>query len=192
MKIRLLIFGLLTIVYCSTKHDTQTIDNNPEGQKPEEQKTVDKESILYRKDILHHFSSTVDKDSFKIFLTGKSIQDGQIKFQIIKKDGLKILDETFSVTAFLDYGLKENANNKEREEYIKDKLDKFFNEDNFHQPAIAANDSFDEDYTKKEIWDDIISDRTAIGFYYLIGEEDGRHIAYSKKLGKVVLYYNCC
>ena len=84
-----------------------------------------------------------------------------------------------------------NSTKKERK-YIKDKLDKFFNEDNFHQPAIAANDSFDEDYTKKEIWDDIISDRTAIGFYYLIGEEDGRHIAYSKKLGKVVLYYNCC
>ena len=92
----------------------------------------------------------------------------------------------------MDYGLKDNSTDKEKEEYIKDKIDKLFNVDNFHQPAIAANDTFDEDYTKKEIWDDIISDQTAIGFYYKIGEEDMRFIAYSKRQMKIVIYYNCC
>ena len=187
MKIRLLILGLLTAVCCSTKHDTLTID-----KKTEEQKTEDKESILYMKEILHNFSSPTDKDSFNIYITGQSIKDGLIKFQIIKNDGLIILDETFPTHEFLDYGLKDNATDKEKEEYIKGKIDKFFNEDNFHQPAIAANDTFDEDYTKKEIWDDIISDQTAIGFYYKIGEEDMRFIAYSKRQMKIVIYYNCC
>lgn len=92
----------------------------------------------------------------------------------------------------LGYGLKHNPTDKQVEEYIKDRIDKFFNDDNFRQPAIASNDTFDEDYTKKEIWDDIISDQTSVGFHYLIGEEDGRNIAFSKKQKKVVLYYNCC
>jgi hypothetical protein len=174
-------------VCCSTRHDTQTVD-----KKSEKQITEDKESILYKKEILHNFSSTVDKDTFKIYVTGQSIKDGQIKFQIIKKDGIIILDETFPTYQFLDYGLKDNSTDKEKEEYIKGKLDKLFNEDNFHQPAIAANDTFDEDYTKKEIWDEIISDQTTIGFYYKIGEEDMRFIAYSKRQMKIVIYYNCC
>ena len=187
MKIRILILGLLTIVCCSTRHDNQTVD-----KKAEKQITEDKESILYNKEVLHNFSSTVDKDNFKIYVTGQSIKDGQIKFQIIKKDGNIILDETFPTYQFLDYGLKDNSTDKEKEEYIKDKIDKLFNEDNFHQPAIAANDTFDEDYTKKEIWDDMIFDQTTIGFYYKIGEEDMRFIAYSKRQMKIVIYYNCC
>ena len=63
---------------------------------------------------------------------------------------------------------------------------------NFINPAIAADDKFEADYSDKEIWDDIKSDPTAIGFYYMLGEEDGRRIAFSKKTGKVLMYFNCC
>jgi hypothetical protein len=103
-----------------------------------------------------------------------------------------ILDEVFPSTSFLNYGLNDSPTEKEKQEYIKSRIDKFLNEDNFRQPAIMTESAFDEDYSVKEIWDDIISDQTSIGFYYLIGEEDGRHIAYSKKSKTVVLYYNCC
>jgi len=192
MKIRVLIFGLLTTVCCSTKRGTQVVDNKSAEQKTEEVKTRDNDSILYAKEMLHNFSSAVSKDAFKIYVTGQSINDGQIKFQIINNDGLVLLDERFASSRFLDYGLNANSTDQEKEEYIKGKIDKFFNPDNFHTPAISATDKFDEDYSRKTIWDDIISDQTSIGFYYLIGEEDGRHIAYSKKLGKIVMYYNCC
>ncbi|MFM9838283.1 MAG: hypothetical protein ACKVOQ_08475 [Cyclobacteriaceae bacterium] len=140
----------------------------------------------------HYFSSPGDKDTFKITVTGQSIKSGHFRFQIITKDGEIILDENFETTMLLDYGLKTNPTDQETEEYIKTRIDKLFSDDNFHQPAISKLDTFDEDYSDKEIWDDIISDQTSIGFYYLIGEEDGRQIAFSKKLGKVVLYYNCC
>ena len=92
----------------------------------------------------------------------------------------------------LDYGIKDDPTSSETEDYIKNRIDNFFNEDNFHQPAISKNDSYEEDYSKKDIWDDISSDETSVGFYYLIGEENGRHVAYSKKLKKVVVYFNCC
>lgn len=187
MKIQLLIFGLLTTLSCTTKTDNQTHDINV-GQS--EIKTTD--TVLYKNEAIHNFSSTSDKDTFKIIVTGRSIKGGQFRFQIITKDGEIILDENYETTMLLDYGLKPNPTDNEMEEHIKTRIDNFFKDDNFHQPAISKTDSFDEDYSKKEIWDDIISDQTSIGFYYLIGEEDGRQIAFSKKLGKVVLYYNCC
>ena len=187
MKIQLLIFGLLTTLSCTTKTDTQTNDINV-GQS--EIKTTD--TVLYINEVIHNFSSTADKDTFKIIVTGQSIKGGQFRFQIITKDGEIILDENYETTMLLDYGLKPNPTDIETEEYLKNRIDNFFKVDNFHQPAISKTDTFDEDYSKMEIWDDIITDETSIGFYYLIGEEDGRHIAFSKKLGKVVLYYNCC
>ena len=171
MKTCLLILGTLTIAGCSTG------DDNP---------------ILYQNNTLHNFSSLVEQDSFKIHITGPSIKEGLVKFQIIKKDGEILLDEEFSTTFLLDYGVKDNATDQEKEEYIKGRIDTFFNENNFRQPAIDAKAIFDENYSKREIWDDIISDQTAIGFKYLLGKEDGRHIAYSKKLKKAVLYFNCC
>ena len=187
MKNCLLVPGLLAMVCCSTRHDKQFFDKKGEAQKRE-----DDESVLYGREILHNFSSSVDKDTFKIYATGPSIIDGQIQFQIINKEGHVILSEAFPSTSFLDYGLKDNATDSDKEEYLKGRIEKFFNEDNFHQPAISAESAFDEDYTKREIWDDIVSDQTAIGFYYLIGDEDGRHIAYSKTLKRVVVYFNCC
>lgn len=177
----------MTTLSCSTKSDTQTNEIKA-GQ--HEIKPVD--TILYKKETLHHFSSATDKDSFKIVVTGKSLKSAHFRFQITTNDGRVILDESYETTMLLDYGLKDKPTDSETEEYIKARIDKFFNEGNFHQPAIASNDSFDADYSRKEIWDDIIADQTAVGFYYLIGEEDGRHIAYSKKFGEVVLYYNCC
>ena len=187
MKIQLLILGLLTTLSCTTKTDSQTKDVKVGQTKAE---IVD--SVLYKSESLHYFSSTTDKDSFKIVVTGQSLKKGQFRFQIITKDGLSILDEDYKTTMLLDYGLKNNSADKEIEEYIRTRIDNFFSNDNFHQPAISSSETFDEDYGKKEIWDDIIADQTSVGFYYLIGEENGRHIAFSKKLGKVFLYYNCC
>jgi hypothetical protein len=81
---------------------------------------------------------------------------------------------------------------KDSEKYIRNRIKEFFEEKNFKYPAIKQDEVLDEDYSDKEIWNDIQSDRTAIGFFYLIGEEDGRTIAYSKKTKKVVMYFNCC
>lgn len=190
MKIRLHILGLLTIICCSTKHDTQTIDKKPAEQKTEDQKKNDKESILYKKAILHSFSAPVDMDSFSIYITGQSIKNGEINFQIKTSKGQLILDEKYPSVYFVDYGFDKTLGTEE--EYIKKRVDSFFDEKRFKQPAITADEIFDEDYSDKEIWDDIKSDKSSIGFSYFIGDEDGRYIAYSKKMGKVVLYFNCC
>src|SRR5688500_12011654 len=92
MRILLLVWGVMTIMSCSTKQNTQTIDKNAEGQERPDK------SVLYENEILHKFSSPFEEDTFKIYITGTSIKHGQIKFQITRKDGLVILDETFPTT----------------------------------------------------------------------------------------------
>jgi hypothetical protein len=192
MKTRFVIWGLLAIVGCSTKQDNQTVGQKMDAPKKDKQIRVSKDIILYENLILHNFSSPVAKDSFKIQVAGQTIIDGEIKFQIITDVGQVILNETFPASMFLDYGLKEEANDREKEVHIKDRIDRFFDTANFHQPAIARNDTYDEDYTSREVWDDIISDQSSVGFDYLIGEEDHRFVVYSKSRKKIVTYYNCC
>ena len=71
MKSQLLILGLWTILSCSTKTDTQTIIQadtltNDINVEQTEVKTID--TVLYKNEALHYFSSTVDKDTFKIIV----------------------------------------------------------------------------------------------------------------------------
>ena len=78
--------------------------------------------------------------------------------------------------------------------FIQKRVNKFFTPENFLKPAINKNDSLDPDYTMidKEIWKELQSDANKTGFYYLVGEENGRRIAYSNKLKKLLVYFSCC
>ena len=71
-------------------------------------------------------------------------------------------------------------------------MSEFFSEEHFFSPAIAAADEFDSDYSEKEVWYNIKSDLTTVGFYYVFGEEAGCRIAYSKKLKRIVKYFCRC
>lgn len=188
MKFPLTIFGLLALAGCPTKPEPMNAEKT--GVHVEEH--LLQEAVLYENTILHEFSSPVEKDSFKIQLTGRSINEGEVSFEIKSKHGHIILDETFPATYLLDYGLKANPTEEETADYIKERIDKFFDESNFINPAISRQDSFDADYSEKQIWEEVLADTTSVGFYYLVGEEDGRHITYSKRLRKAVVYFNCC
>ena len=85
-----------------------------------------------------------------------------------------------------------NPTDDDRRAYIRKRMQHFFDDENFLIPAIKAAEEFESQYSEKAYWESIKNDPKAIGFYYLIGEEDGRSIAYSKELKKVVMYFNCC
>jgi hypothetical protein len=106
--------------------------------------------------------------------------------------GLVLHHRSFPSNYLIGYGLDKNASETEREEYIKSRISKFFDEENFQQPAISKDEKFDEDYSIKEIWDDIKSDTTAVRFEYLIAEESHGIIAYSKQFKRVVTIFSCC
>jgi hypothetical protein len=143
---------------------------------------------------VHAFSDPNKLDSFEIKAEGLNILNSQVTFRIISFNGKEIYSISFPSTDLIGMGLQRgvNASKKEQEKYILKRIHDFFDEKNFSVPAIKDSEEFEDEYGTIEIFTDIKSDKTAIGFHYLIGEEDGRKIAYSKKLKKVLLYFNCC
>jgi hypothetical protein len=148
--------------------------------------------ILYSKNISHKFSDQIKADTFKIYITGQSLIDGIVNFEIINYSGEKIYFQQFESKFLFNYDFMIEKELINEETFIKKRIDSFFNEENFKKPAIKEDEEFESDYSDKANWDAIKSDKNSIGFHYLIGEEDGRWIAYSKELKKVVLYFNCC
>jgi len=139
------------------------------------------------------FSNSKEKDEFLIYVVGETIYEGTAFFQITNYEGVVIHNESFPSKFLIGQEFVGDRNSEtEMEEFIIERVKNFFNEENFQFPAISPEENYDEDYSNKDIWEDILSDQTAVGFYYLIGDGDGRRIAYSKKNGKVVVFHNCC
>lgn len=190
----LIAFYLTAIVKSSIGKETEsTLTEQKLSENNELRTKTNTDSILIEQQTFHDFSQVGMTDEFYICIRGKSIAEGQVIFTIISQDKTTILKEEFPSYLLMNYGFEGDFESvKDREKYMKNRIREFFAEKNFHTPAIKPDEAFVEDYSNKEIWNDIQSDRTAIGFSYLIGEEDGRKIAFSKKTKKVVMYFNCC
>lgn len=193
MKIQLLIIGLSAILGCSTKDTGTSSDEERDQDTSDIHSNQDRTEILFLKNVIaHHFSSPTVKDTFKIKLTGQTITEGTVEFEIKTNYGLVIHYENYPSYYLIGYGLDSNASETEKADYIKNRILRFFDEENFQQPAILKNEIFEVDYSDREVWEDIKSDSTAVKFDYLIGEEGNGRIAYSKKLKKVVTIFSCC
>lgn len=149
-------------------------------------------NIICRNTITHPFSNTEYPDTFKIWIQDDSLLKSNVHFEIINYAGVKIYSTEFQSLLLLNYKIGPEANDSEKEQFIKKRLRNFFSEDNFMSPAIKAGESFDQDYSDKVIWEEIRHNKNSVGFTYLIGEEDRRSIAYSKKQKKAVIYFKCC
>lgn len=142
----------------------------------------------------HEFSTPGQKDLFQLEVKGSDLLHAEVFFTITSSGNRSIYNISFHSIDLINPDLPAgiDAPKKDQIAFIENRIRTFFDETNFRIPAIAANQEFDEEYSDKQIWDEIKNDKTAIGFYYLLGEEDGRQIAYSKRQKKVVLYFNCC
>ncbi|MBK0404968.1 hypothetical protein I5M27_18430 [Adhaeribacter sp. BT258] len=149
--------------------------------------------ILLNNSKRHNFSNNQSPDIFRLILKGKDLVNAEATFSITNSFGREIFKETFPASDLIGYEITvENPSIIKKEEVIKKRANEFFIEKNFLNPAISPKEEFDEDYAEETIWKDIKMDRTAIGFFYLLGEEGLSWIAYSKKTGKVVMYRTCC
>lgn len=181
-------FLLLTLF---TACDSSTLTTN----KPATYESDLEVKKLYETTTEHAFSIPNKKDRFKLALIGSSILTAKVKFTILSHDGKIVYEENFKSTDLLDAGVLDvsnNPSNAEKETYILQRMDSFFDQDNFMNPAIKSEETLEKEYSDEQIWKAIREDKTAIGFYYLLNAEDGRSIAYAKKLNKVVMYFNCC
>jgi len=152
-------------------------------------------NLLIENKILHAFSNPATKDEFRIVITGESLLKGKVLLTITSSEGKNLVKEEFDANYLLGYDFTGNINSKkETDAFIKKRIKEFFSEDKFSTPAIEDDIVFEDQsyYIDKETWEEIKANKQAIGFYYLLGSEDGRHMAFSKKKGKAVMFYNCC
>lgn len=164
---------------------------NPEDSR---ENSVKSEFLIENKK-LHAFSNPEKKDVFFIGIKGKNLLDGKVIFTITSSDGKQLLSEEFDADYLLGYDFTGDIKSqKDTDAFIKKRVESFFAAKNFSVPAIKNDIVFEDQeyYIDKETWQEIKTNKQAIGFYYLLGKEDGRHIAFSVKMQKVVMYYNCC
>jgi hypothetical protein len=141
----------------------------------------------------HIFSNAGKEDIFSLKLIGKDTLNGEVDFQIISYNGNVIYHDNFDATSLIGMDMADNdvpkPTRKDSCNYIITRMHHYFDEKNFITPAILSSEEYDKEYlSTKEIWREVISDKSSIGFYYLVGEENNRQIVYSKKTKKVVVY----
>jgi hypothetical protein len=199
----LLLTGTLFLIYsCGdavSKKESREIPAEKgmkETGEPKESSSATKRSdFLIENKVLHAFSDPSKKDEFRIAISGKSLLKGKVLFTITNSEGKNLLREEFDANYLLGYDFTGNINSKkETDAFIQKRIREFFSEDRFSTPAIEEDEVFEDQsyYIDKETWEEVKANKQAIGFYYLLGAEDGRHIAFSSKKGKVVMVYNCC
>ena len=138
----------------------------------------------------HVFSAPASPDEFRLILRGKDVLTGEITFTITDATGQVIFREVHSAAdleASMAYEMKRaTATPAEREAYIRRRMDDFFADKNFRQPALTAKDTYQTGGADQAIWDDIRQRPDAVAFVYLVGKEDRHRIAYSPRKKQVV------
>lgn len=179
----------------STPEDAKSPKTETSGSEKDSGQHSTTSEFLIENKKMHAFSDPGKKDEFFIAIKGKNLLDGKVVFTIRSWDGKQLLKEEFDANYLLGYDFTGDIKSqKDTDAFIKKRIQSFFADDRFSVPAIKDDVVFEDQeyYIDKESWEEIKANKQAIGFYYLLGEEDGRHIAFSKKKGKVVMYYNCC
>jgi hypothetical protein len=170
----------------AAKEQQTTVAQEQQATKPEQP------VHLYTNTQTRTFSNPEKQDTFQVYLRGESILTAQVTLEIISPEGRQLYQDSFPATDLIGFANDYNKTPQLQEEYIRKRVDEFFQSENFDRPAIAADDEFEEGYVPKDVWESIKTDKASVGFSYLRGEKNIRFVAYSRAVGKVVQYYGCC
>ncbi len=192
-----LFIGLFIFFGCQkskNQDEEMTIDTNivkAEGNRVTENTDLDTVTILLKRGFAHEFSNTVEKDSFNIWIKGKTIHTGRIKFEIKNNKGEVIYSDWFPTSNIWGITMADSTT-KSKENHVLDFVSRTFSDIHFSSPAVKSDEVFEADFSEKEIWEELKRDSLAIGFYYSGGFENGKSIAYIKRLKRAVVYFECC
>ncbi|OGX81734.1 hypothetical protein BEN48_05750 [Hymenobacter glacialis] len=140
---------------------------------------------------MHHFSSPEQPDKFKIQLQGDSILTATARVSIVTEANDTIWSDAFPATALLT-DEEPQLTAAAQEAYIMQRIDHFFEAQNFLTEAIEDDARFDRELNGNyQIWQEIKQQHRP-GFAYMTGDEQGHTLSYSAKLGKAVVVDSCC
>lgn len=152
-----------------------------------------KAPIHLSQSVKHAFSDPDKKDSFNITLVGNNYLYAHVTFQIFDYNGKRIYLDSFPSKYLLGFSEEPNDPVEKLSSVIRKRIKDFFEEENFFSPAIGKTEIYEKDYTELPltVWKEVRSNKQ-LGFYFLVGEENGRRIVYIPRLHKVVVYFSCC
>ncbi|WP_345212613.1 hypothetical protein [Mucilaginibacter gynuensis] len=136
--------------------------------------------------VTHAFSDQQKQDTFKLFLSGPTILNSKVTFEIISFNNKQIFTDDFNGKDLLgDF----EGSEQQQKDTINARFKRFFHQSAFKTPAINKTDKIDKDYIIQSAFDAIKDDATSIGFTYNKGYEGVYSIAYAKKKKETVLYF---
>lgn len=143
--------------------------------------------------VLKPFSDSLKVDTFKVALTGDALKDIVIRFTITSHTGQLIYSKDFKATDLIANYKSSIDLKKERTQlaFIKDEYQRFFEEENFLEPAVTENEHPDKNTPDVNFYNEL-KQSALNGFRYRSGKETSVYIAWSEKEKKVKPYYNCC
>jgi hypothetical protein len=162
----------------------------------EQAQAIHKSDILYTFYAMHVFSSHSHEDQFELTVRGDNFFDSEVTFRIISWQHKEIYRHQFSMGELMEFGPIETDKAYRRDKddsiMIRYQLSHFFDDDRFDSPAIRDTADMQPNLLPREDWWEIYEDQTSVGFYYQLGAEDGRGIAWSIHQKKVIHFYACC
>lgn len=143
--------------------------------------------------VVRNFSDSLDADTFTVKVIGSSLDSQKLDFRIINSKGKEIYHVDIASSSLLKnydatIDLKKQKN---QASFLKSEVDRFFDEENFMEPAITESETPDKNVPDLAFYDELKSSGLN-GFFYRLGKEDKIYIGWSAKDHKVKPYYKCC
>lgn len=171
-----ILIGLSALVACSGSGTKETIP------------AAEQQNIMVRP-----FSDSLKADTFKVRIEGSKPKDMQLAFSIRSFEGRQIYHASIRATdLFKNYDATINLDKKNNQlKFLKEEISRFFDEENFMEPAVTEQESPDQHVPDKAFFEQLKTDRLN-GFIYRLGKEQKIYIAWSVTEKKVKPYYVCC
>jgi hypothetical protein len=147
----------------------------------------------HQKTSVKPFSDSLYADTFQVRIEGSKPKEMQLIFTIrsfkakeIYRASIKAEDLFKNYNATIDLGKKNN-----QIKFLKEEMNRFFDEENFLEPAVTESETPDEHVPDKSFYKELKNNHLN-GFIYRLGRENKIYIAWSASEKKVKPYYICC
>lgn len=139
------------------------------------------------------FSDPIQADTFRVSLSGKSPEEMVLTFRITSHRGKEIYKEQIKANElFKNYDATIDLKKKKNQvKFMNEELARFFDEENFMEPAITEEETPDQFVPDRAFYEELKASQLN-GFIYRLGKENKVYIGWSEKEQKVKTYYSCC
>lgn len=139
------------------------------------------------------FSDSLQADTFKIEVEGSKPKEMQLAFTITSYAGKQIYNiKIQAAELFKNYNATINLDKKNNQiKFLKEEMNRFFDEENFMEPAITDQENPDQYVPDKAFYQELKQSQLN-GFSYRLGKDKKIYIAWSRSKNKVIPYYICC